>query len=121
MKNFFFATCLLFTACHSSKLTVSDQHSDIKNPVWFSLRNNSLMPHKYAVIGYEPGVTGNWTSISTVMPGAQLGFKCPVGTKIYLANDQQVGTVMGGGSIRSDAPFLVVKAEDAGKSFKLKK
>jgi len=121
MKNTFFSILLLLLACSSAKTSPVDQPGDANGPVRFSLRNNSLMPHKYAVIGYEPGMTGNWTVITTLLPGAEKDFKCPVGTKIYLANDQQVGTVMGGGSIRNDAPFLTVKAEDAGKSFKLRK
>ncbi len=119
MKNILFAVLLLLTACNSSKKTTTDQRGDASDPVRFSLRNNSLMPHKYAVIGYEPGMTGNWTMICTLTPGAQKKFKCPVGTKIYLADDQQVSTVMGGGNIRNDVPLLIVKAEDNGQVFKL--
>ena len=44
----------------------------------------------------------------------------PEGTKIYLANSEQVNTVMSGAKISDQPPFLVVKKEDEGKSFNIK-
>ncbi len=119
MKNLFIATFLLLSACSSSKPTADENRTNTKDLISFRIKNNSLLAHKYAIIGYNPGETGNWTNIFTLMPGGQRKFSCPVGTKIYRANDKQVDIVMGGGSIRNNEPFITVKAEDAGKSFPL--
>ncbi|MEZ0541251.1 hypothetical protein [Fibrella arboris] len=85
------------------------------NKVTFVLHSTSLIPRKITLISYEPGATGNGTS------GFMLGIKgnrtCsfPVGTKLYLANSEQVDVVMSGKRIDTGKPFLVVKKEDAGR------
>ena len=119
MKNILLAALLLLTACSSVKPTADENRSSTTQLITFKVRNNSVLVHKYALIGYNPGETGNWTNIITLLPGAHRKLTCPVGTKIYQASDKQVGTVMGGGSIREDEPFLTVKVEDKGKSFGL--
>ena len=88
--------------------------------VTFRLKNPSLLPKKIAVVTYEPGTTGNGTTITVLRPFGSAGFKFPVGTKLYLANSEQVDIVMSGKRIDKNEPFLVVKAEDAGKSFEVK-
>lgn len=89
--------------------------------ITFSIRNPGVLPRKVAVISYEPGASGNSTSIAILPPlvGCK-SFTFPVGTKIYLADDAQVNTVMSGKRIDADKPFLVVKATDSGKSFPVK-
>jgi thioredoxin-related protein len=72
MKNILLAIVLFFTACAA-------QFSDNKNinspeqgdKVVVYLRNNSILPHKYTIIGYEPGSMGNWTSGFFLMPYAK--------------------------------------------------
>ena len=120
MKHLFLITLLLLSLCTSatSNALIGAQH---KQPlIHIKVKNNSMLPHKYTLIGYEPGQTGNWTNSFMLVPGARRSFNLPVGTKIYQANDGQIGTVMGGGSIRNDVPFVIVKAEDEGKVFRLK-
>ncbi|MDX2280418.1 MAG: hypothetical protein NW218_12595 [Saprospiraceae bacterium] len=121
MKYLFFALLLNLTACTSYRPSLSENGTVGQKLVSFRVHNNSILPHKYAFIGYEPGQVGNWTNIIIILPGGYHRFKCPVGTKIYLADEKQVGIVMGGGSIRKDEPFLTVKAEDAGRVFPLGK
>ncbi len=118
MKHIFFAALLLFAVVSHAQSTSAESPSQ-GDLVSFKVRNNSILGHRYALIGYEPDVVGNWTNIFFLLPGLSRKYQCPVGTKIYRANDQQVGTVMGGGSIRNDKPFLMVKAEDTGKVFRL--
>lgn len=91
-----------------------------KKNVTVRLRNPSLLPRKVALISYEPGEIGNSTSIFTMGPKGTTSFRFPVGTKLYTANDEQVGVVMSGKRIDSEKPFLTVKAEDAGKAFDVK-
>jgi hypothetical protein len=119
MKHLFFITHLfLLTAAHTTTGMIEGPAAAdpmVKIKVW----NNSLLPHKYTLIGYTPGETGNWTRVFVLLPGACHGFRLPVGAKIYRANNQQIGTVMGGGSIRNEVPFITVEAQHAGKFFRL--
>ena len=117
MKYIFFVALLLFTVTSHAQSGRAENTGNLI--VSFKVKNNSILGHRYALIGYEPSAVGNWTNIFFLLPGLSRKYKCPVGTKIYRANDQQVGTVMGGGSIRDDKPFLMVKAEDVGKVFRL--
>jgi hypothetical protein len=121
MKIFFFALLLILTDCMASQPGVAEMQVNTSQSISFRVYNNSILPHKYVVIGYEPAQVGNWTNSIFLLPGAYHRFNCPVGTKIYLADGKQVDVVMGGGSIRNDVPFLTVKAEDAGKAFPLSK
>ncbi len=86
-------------------------------PITVRLHNPSLMPRKIALISYEPGATGNSTSIMVMWPKGTSSFRFPAGTKLYLANSEQVDVVMSGKRIDNGTPFLVVKKEDQGKSF----
>ena len=87
--------------------------------VGFRLRNNSLLPKKVALISYEPGQDGNSTNIFMMGPYASSTRLFPIGTKIYLADNQQVDVVMSGKRIDNGKPFLTVKKEDAGQTFNI--
>ena len=86
----------------------------------FGIKNNSLLPAKVSLISYRPDEKGNGTVIFTLIPLGRKSFTFPVGTKIYLADSEQVNTVMSGKKITDQKPFLVVKNEDDGKSFDIK-
>lgn len=88
--------------------------------VTVKLRNPSLLPQKITLISYEPGDIGNGTTGCMLAPKGTRVFRFPVGTKLYLADSEQVDVVMSGKRIDADKPFLVVKAEDAGKAFDVK-
>ena len=88
--------------------------------VSFKLKNNSLLPTKITMISYRPDETGNGTTGFFVGPYGTKTYQFPEGTKIYLANSDQVNTVMSGAKISDQQPFLVVKKEDEGKSFNIK-
>lgn len=77
----------------------------------FKLKNNRLLPTKLSVISYRPGETGNGTQAFYLGPYGTKAFSFPVGTKIFLANQEQVNTVMAGKSISDDKPFLVVSKD----------
>lgn len=87
------------------------------NHVRIRLRNSSILPKKVAVITYEPGANGNGTTIKVFAPKSSVGFRFSVGTKVYLADNEQVNTVMSGKRIDSDKPFLIVKEGDKGRTF----
>jgi hypothetical protein len=86
-----------------------------------SLKNNSALPRKFMVITYEPSNNGsNGTNGILLMPTFSKDFELEVGTRIFIADSQQVDTVMGGKSL-TGTPFLTVKVEDNGKVFGLNK
>lgn len=119
MKNLLLVILLLSTACSSTKPTADDQRGKVGGLISFRVWNNSLLPHHYTLIGYNPGERGNWANGLLLLPGVSHAYSCPVGTKIYCASRQQADTVMSGGSIYRDKPLLTVQARDAGKSFRL--
>jgi len=84
------------------------------------LRNPSLLPQKVTLISYEPGTIGNGTTGCMLAPRGTKAFRFPVGTKLYIADREQVDVVMSGKRIDAGKPFLTVKAEDAGKAFDVK-
>ena len=86
----------------------------------FSIVNNSLQFAKISLISYRPDENGNGTVIFTLIPQGRKSFRFPIGTKIYLANNEQVNTVMAGKKITDQPPFLLLKAEDNGKTFDIK-
>jgi hypothetical protein len=87
--------------------------------VRFKLRNNSLLPTKLSVISYRPDEKGNGTNAFVMMPYGTKTYRFPVGTKIYLANQKQVNTVMSGAKISDQPPFILVKKEDNNKTFNI--
>ncbi|MFC4262958.1 GIN domain-containing protein [Ferruginibacter yonginensis] len=83
------------------------------------LKNNSLLPKKPTIITYEPGNTGNGTNGFFLMPGQRKKLRLLVGAKVYIANNNQVATVMSGNRIDNEPPFLIVKKEDNNRVFGL--
>jgi hypothetical protein len=84
------------------------------------LKNTALLPKKFSLITYAPSEKGNGTVSQYFIPGKAQSFTFEEGTKLYLASNKQVATVMSGQRIDKDKPFLVVKKSDAGKTFPLK-
>ena len=119
MKHFFLAALLLLSACMQSKPTANDNPGAVNGLVRFKVWNNSLLPHHYTLIGYNPGERGNWTIGLFLLPGTGHDFACPAGTKIFRASQEQAGTVMNGGSISQEVPLITVQAEDGGKRVRL--
>ncbi len=88
--------------------------------VAIKLRNPSLLPKKVTLISYSPGETGNGTNGFMLAPKGTKSFTFPAGTRLYLADSEQVDVVMSGKRIDSSKPFLTVKTEDANKAFDVK-
>jgi hypothetical protein len=89
--------------------------------VKISLKNNGALPRKFMIITYQPSDNGsNGTSGTLLMPTFSKEFEFEVGTRIFIANSQQVDTVMGGRKLEG-TPFLTVKAADNGQTFGLNK
>ena len=85
------------------------------NSVFFYLKTKKLFPQKITLISYAPGESGNGTNGYILIPGIKKKLVFPVGTKLYLANSQQIGVVMSGKRIDADNPFWVVKTTDINK------
>ncbi len=72
------------------------------------------------MISYRPDETGNGTNGFMMAPYGTKSFRFPEGSRIYLANNNQVNTVMSGASITDQPPFLLVNASSEGKVFLIK-
>lgn len=83
-------------------------------------RNNSALPKKVTFISYSPNEQGNATRSYLLMPGFSKKIKYAEGTKVYIANSAQIGTVMSGKRIDNQQAFLVVKKSEAKKVVKLR-
>lgn len=112
---------LTITAADAGRTLLTDvPDNDPKSPiiksdegVTITLRNASLRSRKVSLISYAPGETGNGTVIFRLAPLVGVkSFTFPVGTRLYLANSEQVGVVMSGKRIDTGPPFLTVKKED---------
>ncbi|RDC65613.1 hypothetical protein [Adhaeribacter pallidiroseus] len=113
LKTVLFAGCLLLaTDLYAQKTTLA--------PVVIYLKNTALLPKKFNLISYAPSEAGNTAVSQYFMPGKEQAFTFEEGTKLYLASNEQVATVMSGQRIDKEKPFLVVKKSDAGKTFSLK-
>jgi hypothetical protein len=88
--------------------------------VTFKFKNNSLLPRKYTFITYAPNSKENGTTGDYIIPNGTKEFKVLVGTKIYLADRNQVKVVMGGNQLTGE-PFYIAKLEDDGKVINLRK
>ena len=89
--------------------------------VQFYLKNNSLFPRKRTFIIYQPQQEGNNTLVKWFLPFQKVKFDLPVRTKIYIATDAQVDTVMQGKRIDGDKPFLTVDGKINNITLKLNK
>jgi hypothetical protein len=85
----------------------------------FALKNNSIFPAKVTLVSYRPDEEGNGTNSFVLIPYGSKRFRFPVGTKLYLADTEQVNTVMSGARISEQPPFLTVKKEDKRKTFSI--
>jgi hypothetical protein len=100
---------LLFTL-----IGYSQNNASIK----FKVKNSSIFPKKLTLISYTPGDGGNGTQGFWMWPGGTKEFSFKEGTKLYMANQKQVDTVMGGNRIDNQKPFLVVNKETANQTIK---
>ncbi len=117
LSAFIAIVCLGYVVtCEAQKNTWTDK----PDQVTIYLKNNSILPKKISVISYQPTENGNGTSGLFLMPFASHKYTFTAGTKIYLASPKQIDTVMGGSRL-NDEPFLILKKEDDGKSFKISK
>jgi hypothetical protein len=118
MKNTtkFFATIALAYGLFSNAMAQQEQ-APLK-VVNVKFQNNSIWFSKVNLITYRPNEKGNDTVILPMMPFGTTQKSYPVGTKVYFANNKQVDIVMDGKRLE-DKPFMVVKAEDEGKIFKI--
>jgi putative oxidoreductase len=87
--------------------------------VQFYLKNNSILPKKVTFIIYQPQQEGNNTLVKWFLPFQKVKFELPVKSKIYMASDSQVDTVMQGKRIDSDKPFLSVDKKMNNATLKL--
>ena len=120
MKQLHFFLCLLFAINVYGYSQTGPSPQNESPLISFKIKNNSLLPTRVTVISYRPDQTGNGTSGYFISSYGSKSLRFPVGTKIYIANSEQVNTVMTGALISDQPPFLLVKQTDAGKSFNLK-
>jgi hypothetical protein len=118
MKFIQIILCLLLAAKCTTPTAQTIEKIE-QNSVLIKLKNNSLLPHKYAIVSYEAGKTTNGTTIKFFGPMSKSSFRFPVGTRIYVADNKGVDIVMGGGNLLDSPPFLTVSADMNGKIFEI--
>ena len=99
-------------------LSVATSYAQTNETITFRFKNSSFLVKKLILISYTPGETGNGTQAFWMLPKGTKAFDFKVGTKLYLASQKQVNTVMGGERIDDEKPFLVVTSAMANKSIK---
>jgi len=117
--TFYLLTLVCFTA-QAQTTTTSNSGKTETGFISFKLKNNSLLPTKITIISYRPNETGNGTRGCMMGSYSTKSFRFPSGTRIYLANSNQVNTVMSGASITNQPPFLLVNPASEGKVFSIK-
>jgi hypothetical protein len=103
-----------------SPLFAQDKSENDEKRMTVTFKNNSLLVRKYSFITYAPNETGNGTTVDFMLPYATKEFKVVPGTKFYLASQKEVRVVMSGNKLIG-VPFYIAKAEDNGKTIKLRK
>jgi hypothetical protein len=109
--NFIITSVLVLLSLISFAQQGNDQLVNIK------VKNSSWFPKKCTLISYTPGGEGNGTVSYWLLPLGTTELKYKDGTRLYLANQKQVNTVMSGSSIDNGKPFLTVKKEDNDQTF----
>lgn len=109
-----FISVLLLVGLFSTILAQDDKLQNVK----VRFRNNSIAFRKVTIITYFPIEAGNSTEGLVLAPYFSTIKTYMIGTKIYFADRKQVGIVMSGNKL-SGTPFMVVKAEDEGKTFNI--
>jgi len=110
---------ILFSIFGLFTITFVAAQEQKEDDVKFNLKNSSWLPKKYTIISYQPGQTGNGTNGFYLFPGFSKSFTFKAGTKIYLADQKQVGVVMSGARIDDGPPFRIITKEDNRKTIAL--
>jgi len=113
-----------YTTSQANSEPIPYQTEDVtvnSSKVQFYFKNNSIFPKKVTFIIYQPQVEGNSTLVKWFLPFQKKKFEVPVKSKIYLATDSQVDTVMQGKRIDNNKPFLSVNEKMNNSILKLNK
>ena len=117
MGQFSYFCLLIFLPFLSSPDLSSSEDAILKVPIY--LENNAQAAKQVTLIWYSPFRFGNSTEQVRLEAGAQIQRKYAVGTKLYVASEEQVGLVMGGGRIDEEVPFLKIRSKYRNKSYPL--
>lgn len=101
----------------SSTLPVSNvETSTSQSPQLITLNfvNGSASSQQFTLISYAPGESGNETNGFSLAPNASKEKQYVAGTKVYLANKQQIDLVMSGKMLQGK-PLLTVQDSDEGR------
>ena len=113
---------ILLMLAFAMAFSASAQTSKSKPTIKVIFQNKGLLPKKYVFITYQPSTPGNGTNTKVVAPKSRTTFYLEAGTKVYLANKEQIDFVMSGANLseRKDEPFCVVADAPATQKFVLK-
>lgn len=90
--------------------------STLQRPQLITLNfvNTNTSSQQFTLISYAPGESGNETNGFSLAPNEKKEKQYVVGTKVYLADKQQIDLVMGGKMLQGK-PLLTVQASDEGR------
>lgn len=114
------AALLIFMLASASVLWAQTEPTKVEKipTVKVRFRNNSIVFRHVTIVTYLPVQEGNGTEGVLLAPYSGKTKTYEVGTKVYFANSKQVDTVMSGKKLEG-VPFMVIKAEDEGKTFNI--
>ena len=115
-KSIFSAVVLLLVLLTTQNQAVAQDTQ--KKEITVKFQNNSIIFRKVTLVSYYPSGSGNSTEGMVLAPYFSVSKTFEEGTKIYFASNKQIDVVMSGKKIE-DKPFLIIKLEDAGKTFKI--
>jgi len=94
------------------------QNSFSVREITIAFYNNSSSSKSFSLISYAPNEDGNGTVQVTIKPFGKFNQKYKIGTRIYLADKNQVNIVMSGQKLKGK-PFRVVMKKDDKKTINL--
>lgn len=80
--------------------------------VRFYLRNNRGWFRSVTLICYLPATTKPQVDSRTLIPWQRMSLNLPVGTKVYIASQEQIRLINEGKDIRENPPSLTVREND---------
>lgn len=107
----------LFATHHMSAIPQKSGNAG-PSKVVVSLYNNRPWPYHARLISYSPQEAGNATQTFWLLPFGSKQLRFVSGTRLYLANQPQIDTVMSGNALAAK-PWYILSIKDDGNIINL--
>ena len=108
------------TAVRATSLPVSNPATEqAAGDIEVYFRNNKGWFKTITLILYTPGARQGELMTKLLLPWQRFSLEVPTGTKIYIADDQQVRRFTEGVDLRRLPPAMTIRESDAGELYNL--